>query len=152
MAATADRTSNVTEVLAAMAGAAVLGSLTIPGHPEHVAEARAFVTKVVGDASPSCDVAVLLTSELVTNAVLHSNSRGPSGTVALTLIEMSGGLRVEVADGGSDLSIPAVKGDVYASEGHGLYLVQALADQWGYLRDELGTTVWFWLKAQGQRP
>jgi hypothetical protein len=23
--------------------------------------------------------------------------------------------------------------------------VQTLADQWGYVRDETGTTVWFWL-------
>jgi hypothetical protein len=23
--------------------------------------------------------------------------------------------------------------------------VQALADQWGYVREETGTTVWFWL-------
>ena len=29
--------------------------------------------------------------------------------------------------------------------GHGLFLVQSLADQWGYVRDQLGTTVWFWL-------
>ena len=52
---------------------------------------------------------------------------------------------MEVADEGSDQSTPVVRGDIYASEGHGLFLVQSLADQWGYVRDETGTTVWFWL-------
>jgi hypothetical protein len=40
------------------------------------------------------------------------------------------------------------KGDLYAAEGHGLFLVQHLAPQWGYLRDPAGTTVWFHLPAQ----
>jgi anti-sigma regulatory factor (Ser/Thr protein kinase) len=152
MAAMAIRGSHTNEDLASMAGAAVVGSLIIPGRPEHVSEARAFVAKALGDQSPLADVAVLLTSELVTNAVVHSNSRCGGGTVALMVIEMPGGLRVEVADGGSDLSIPVVKSDVFVSEGHGLFLVQTLADQWGYVRDEVGTTVWFWLSRPAQRP
>jgi len=143
--AAAARSSDATEDLAVMAGASVLGSLAIPGRPEHVREARAFITKALGDRYPMTDVAELLTSEVVTNAVMHSNSRRPGGTVMIVIIEMAGGIRIEVSDGGSDQSTPVVKGDVYASEGHGLLLVQALADQWGYVRDEIGTTVWFWL-------
>jgi anti-sigma regulatory factor (Ser/Thr protein kinase) len=137
--------SDVTEELAMMAGAAVLGSLTIPGRPEHVCEARAFVAKVLGDQSALTDVALLLTSEIVTNAVMHSNSGWSGGTVRLVVIEIADGIRVEVADDGSDLSAPVVKGDLFASDGHGLFLVQSLAHQWGYLRDERSTTVWFWL-------
>lgn len=133
-----------------MAGATVVGSLRIRGHPEHVCEARAFVAKALGEGNPLADVAVLLTSELVTNAVVHSRSRRPGGTVALLVIETPGGLRVEVTDGGSDLSTPVVKSDVYVAEGHGLLLVQTLAQQWGYVRDEVGTTVWFWLSRPAQ--
>lgn len=151
MASAATRLSDTTADLAMMAGAAVIGSLTIRGRPEHVSEARAFVAKALGDGNPLADVAVLLASELVTNAVMHSNSRRPRGTVALLVIEMPGGLRVEVTDGGSDLSTPVVKSDVYEAQGHGLYLVQTLADQWGYVRDEAGTTVWFWLSRAAQR-
>jgi anti-sigma regulatory factor (Ser/Thr protein kinase) len=77
--------------------------------------------------------------------VLHSNSRRAGGTVTITAIEMGCGVRIEVADQGSERSIPEVKGHGCVSGGHGLLLVQTLADQWGYLRDELGTTVWFWL-------
>jgi anti-sigma regulatory factor (Ser/Thr protein kinase) len=145
MPRTATRASDATEDLAVMAGAAVLGSLTIPGRPEHVREARAFVGKALGELHPSLDTAVLLTSELVTNAVMHSASRCLGGSVSVLIMDSSGGLRIEVADEGSDLSSPVVRGDVYASDGHGLFLVQTLSDQWGYLRDGNGTTVWFWL-------
>ena len=40
---------------------------------------------------------------------------------------------------------------MFASDGHGLFLVQTLADQWGYVRDDGGTTVWFWLGRQRRR-
>jgi anti-sigma regulatory factor (Ser/Thr protein kinase) len=147
MARTATRASDATEDLAMMVGAAVLGSLTIPGRPEHVREARAFIAKALGDLHPALDTAVLLTSELVTNAVMHSSSRCVGGSVSILIMESAGGMRIEVADEGSELSSPVVRGDVYASDGHGLFLVQTLAEQWGYLRDDNGTTVWFWLGA-----
>jgi anti-sigma regulatory factor (Ser/Thr protein kinase) len=147
MAIMAADASDATADLAVMTGANVLASLTIPGRAEHVSEARSFVAKAIGADNPAADAAILLTSEIVTNAVVHSDSRCAGGTVVLVVTEISGGLRIEVADNGSDLSTPVVKGDVYASDGHGLYLVQALADQWGYVRDETGTTVWFWLSA-----
>jgi anti-sigma regulatory factor (Ser/Thr protein kinase) len=144
MAASA-RSSDAGHDLGIMAGAAVLGSLTIPGRPDHVREARAFVAKALGELHPGRDNAVLLTSELVTNAVMHSRSRCDGGTVTVLIVESAGGVRIEIADEGSELSSPVVRGDVYASDGHGLYLVQTLADQWGYVRDNSGTTVWFWL-------
>ena len=147
MTSPASRVSNATEDPAMMAGAAVLGSLTIPGRPEHVREARAFVAKALGDLHPGRDNAVLLTSELVTNAVMHSSSRCQGGTVTVVIAESDDGVRIEVADAGSDLSAPVVRGDIYASDGHGLFLVQTLADQWGYVRDSSSTTVWFWLGA-----
>jgi len=103
------------------------------------------VRRVVGDASPIADTAVLLASELAANAVLHSASGQSGGSATVLIIEIGGGIRVEVADKGSDQSAPVVLGDIYASQGHGLFLVQSLADQWGYVRDETGTTVWFWL-------
>jgi anti-sigma regulatory factor (Ser/Thr protein kinase) len=128
--------------------ATVLGSLTIPGRPEQVAAARAFVSRtlsvhrVVADA----DAATLLTSEIVTNAVQHTKSGVDGGTVTIVIIRVPHGLLVEVIDGGSAGS-PVVKGDLYAADGHGLFLVQHLAAQWGYLRDPAGTTVWFHLPA-----
>lgn len=118
-------------------------SLTISGVPKNVARARAFVAEVLGPDHPCADVAVLLCSELVTNAVLHSNSRRDGGTVTVVVADLTATVRVQVIDEGSASSIPIVKSDVYVAEGHGLFLVESLAEQWGYESDEAGTTVWF---------
>ncbi|HEY0938236.1 MAG TPA: ATP-binding protein, partial [Trebonia sp.] len=90
------------------------------------------------------DAATLLTSELVTNAILHTDSGAPGGTVTIVVVDVPDGVLVEVVDDGSG-GTPVVKGDLLATDGHGLYLVQQLTAQWGYLRDPAGTTVWFHL-------
>lgn len=131
--------------------AAVLGSLTIPGRPEQVATARAFVSRTLRShhIGADSDAATLLTSEIVTNAIQHTNSGADGGTVTIVVIGVPGGVLVEVIDDGSS-GTPVVKGDLYAAEGHGLFLVQHLAAQWGYLREPAGTTVWFHLPAADQ--
>ncbi len=128
--------------------ATVLGSLTIPGRPEQVATARAFVSRTLGahQVGADNDAATLLTSEIVTNAIQHTKSGVERGTVTIVVIGVPRGVLVEIIDGGS-AGAPVVKGDLYAAEGHGLFLVQHLAAQWGYLRDPAGTTVWFHLPA-----
>ena len=128
--------------------ATVLGSLTIPGRPEQVATARAFVSRTLSSHRIGADVdaATLLTSEIVTNAIQHTKSGVDDGTVTIVVIRVPQGVLVEVIDDGSAGS-PVVKGDLYAADGHGLFLVQHLAAQWGYLRDPAGTTVWFHLPA-----
>lgn len=127
-------------------GAAVLGSLTIPGRPEQVGRARAFVAQTVSSRQVAADpdAAALLTSEIVTNALQHTRSGTEGGTVTIVVIGLPHGVLVEVIDDGS-AGAPVVKGDLYASAGHGLFLVQDLAAQWGYLRNQAGTTVWFHL-------
>lgn len=144
MAVMVTRASDAAEDLATMTGAAVLGSLAIAGRPEHVREARAFAARILAGLGPATETAVLLTSELVTNAVRHSRSRRAGGTVTLVILEDQDGVRIEVTDDGSDTGTPVVKADTFASDGHGLLLVQSLAEQWGYLRSgAAGTTVWF---------
>jgi anti-sigma regulatory factor (Ser/Thr protein kinase) len=128
-----------------LTGTSVLGTVTIPGRERDVCRARSFVDSVLGLDHPCTDITRLLVSELVTNAVQHSDSRHPGGIVRVAIIDMPGGLRVEVADGGSAGSMPVVKEDMLAASGRGLYLVQTLADEWGYQRDAMGTTVWFQL-------
>jgi serine/threonine-protein kinase RsbW len=151
MALTVACDSDATEDLATMTGAAVLGTLTIPGRPQYVRAARTFVAKALGELShiTVADTAVLLASELVTNAVRHSNSGTPGGTFTVVVLQTADGVGVEVRDDGSDVSSPVVKDDVLSTGGHGLFLVESMAQQWGYLRGEAGTTVWFWLAACG---
>jgi anti-sigma regulatory factor (Ser/Thr protein kinase) len=121
----------------------IAGSLTIPGQTRKVSEARAFVAKTLGPDHPCRDTAVLLCSELVTNAVVHSASGLPGGTVTIVVLRLTGAVRVEVIDHGSAASTPVVKGEVLAPDGHGLFLVDQLAGSWGYVLDQVGTTVWF---------
>ena len=126
----------------------VLGSLTIPGRAEQVAAARAFVARTLSShqIGADTDAATLLTSEIVTNAIQHTKSGVDDGAVTIVVIQVPRGVLVEVIDDGA-ASTPVVKGDLYAADGHGLYLVQHLAAQWGYLREPAGTTVWFHLPA-----
>jgi len=133
--------------------ATVLGSLTIPGRPEQVAPARAFVSRTLSShqVGADYDAATLLTSEIVTNAIQHTKSGVDGGTVTIVVIRVPRGILVEIIDEGS-AGAPVVKGDLYAAEGHGLFLVQHLATQWGYLRDPAATTVWFHLPTAQPRP
>ena len=103
-------------------------------------------TLAAADKTPplDSDAATLLTSELVANAIQHTASGGPGGTVTIVVVDVPDGVLVEVIDDGSD-GTPVVKRDVLTTSGHGLLLVQQLAAQWGYLRDPAGTTVWFHL-------
>jgi anti-sigma regulatory factor (Ser/Thr protein kinase) len=127
--------------------AAILGSVTIPGSPEQVSGTRAFIARTLAELPDvDCDAATLLASELVTNAIQHTDSGTPGGTVTVVVIGVPGGVLVEVVDDGSART-PVVKADLYAADGHGLFLVQQLAAQWGYLRESAGTTVWFHLAA-----
>lgn len=128
---------------------AVLGSLTIPGRPEEVRRTRAFVTRTLAAAGKGDSVdshaATLLASELVTNAIRHSASGGPSGTVTIVVVDVPDGVLIEVTDDGSSAGSPVVRSNLMAQNGQGLYLVQQMAAQWGFLRDAGGTTVWFHL-------
>lgn len=140
MAAT---TPAATSTTPAVPAPVIAGSLTLPGQTRNVAEARAFVAKTLGPRHPCRDTAVLLCSELVTNAVVHSSSGLPGGTVTIVVLRLTDAVRVEVIDHGSTASTPVVKGEVLAPDGHGLFLVDQLADSWGYVLDQVGTTVWF---------
>jgi anti-sigma regulatory factor (Ser/Thr protein kinase) len=137
----------------AMAEAAVLGTIAIAGRGEQVRVARAFVAGVLRELAPPdepvLDNVTLLTSELVTNAIRHSRSGESGGSVQLAVVAEAGAIRVEVTDSGSASSAPVVKDDSYTCDGHGLFLVQAVADQWGYRPAGAGTTVWFRLGLRG---
>jgi anti-sigma regulatory factor (Ser/Thr protein kinase) len=124
-----------------------VGRLVLPGRPEHVSEARRFVAQTIRD-DPHADAAVLLTSEVVTNAVTHSKSRLPGGTVAVMVARNPSGLLVTVTDNGSDSGVPVVSHRDGAEHGNGLLLVETLADVWGYLRNPARTTVWFRFRAR----
>ncbi|MEV4219394.1 ATP-binding protein [Nonomuraea sp. NPDC049725] len=117
-------------------------ALRFPGVPSQVAGARGLVTAVLGRDHPLHDDCALLTSELATNAILHSRSGdGGSFTVA---VRVSGDLvRVWVEDGGSEAPPCVCRADPYATGGRGLPLLEALSHRWGFTRHDGATRVWF---------
>ena len=121
---------------------AILATLRIAGQRRYVAQARAFVAASLGSGHPFLDEVVLLSSELVTNAVLHTDSGRPGGTITIVLLSRDDVVQVKVTDEGS-ASTPVVKDEGLVPEGRGLFLVEQLADGWGYTRDDRITTVWF---------
>jgi GAF domain-containing protein/anti-sigma regulatory factor (Ser/Thr protein kinase) len=81
--------------------------------------------------------AALLTSELVTNAVLHAAT-----PMCVTLHILPDRIRVDVADG--DPSFPAIKEyGQDAATGRGLTLFNTLASNWGVQAVDGGKIVWF---------
>ncbi|MEX2986149.1 SpoIIE family protein phosphatase [Streptomyces sp. C36] len=110
-----------------------------------VAAARAFVRDTLqGWGFPDIiDDAVVLTSELVTNAVVHA------GTHADVLcVRMNTGVRVEVADRYPEREVPLQEpgrqfGSVDREGGRGLLLCAAIASRWGVEYTATAKTVWF---------
>jgi anti-sigma regulatory factor (Ser/Thr protein kinase) len=126
-----------------------------PGHPDQVALARHYVARALASCPAVAD-AVLLTSELATNAVQHT-ATGAGGTFAVAISHSPGRVRVTVTDDGS-ASLPAMaEAEEMSTSGRGLILVDCLALRWGSApRAERGRThgvavraaVWFELACQ----
>jgi anti-sigma regulatory factor (Ser/Thr protein kinase) len=116
----------------------LLGSITLPRRAAEVATARRFVAATLGDR-PETDTALLLTSEAVTNAVIHTD--GPVVTVAV--VETATGVRLEVTDGGAD-TVPTIHdGGDLREDKRGVFLLRRLSARSGFHADESGLTFWF---------
>jgi anti-sigma regulatory factor (Ser/Thr protein kinase) len=120
---------------------------TLPATRESVGQARHLVSQTLASqdfttcvsvlAPDSADVLALLTSEVVTNAVLHG-----VGPLTLHLVASPVRVQVEVDDAGR--GVPVVRpADQEALGGRGLRLVQGLSESWGVDRHAAGKTVWF---------
>ena len=99
--------------------------------------ARSFVRRALDDSGVSADLAVLLISELATNAVLHART---DFVVSVRIEDRR--VRVEVQDANER---PPVIGHTppEATSGRGLHLVQSLSSSWGVEGRPEGKIVWF---------
>lgn len=112
-------------------------------HARCVALARMELRKALAGWGLSVleESAVLVLSELLTNAVRHARV-SPGREIETRFLVVSGGLRVEVHDASSDRPERRTL-DPDAVDGRGLVLVAALADEWGVgERGGLGKLVW----------
>ena len=103
-----------------------------PARPPRVGPGRPRVRRRVPGRLPFRDDAVLCVDELVANAVQHSRSGLPGGTIEVRIAVAAGEwLRVEVQDAGPLApAVPAQRGPL-DEHGRGLALVVALAEVFG---------------------
>jgi anti-sigma regulatory factor (Ser/Thr protein kinase) len=89
------------------------------------------------------DLAELLTSELVTNAIRHG-----SGPVTLVVSCNDGVLAISVGDDAPTMPYVHPDDQLLAVGGRGVRMVQRLANDWGVTPREsgLGKVVWFRLQ------
>ena len=109
-----------------------------PAVPESAEAARTFVRSFLHDCPDDLvDSAVLLTSELVTNAIVHAHT-----PFELGLTSPDAKVHIAVTDDSRDLpTLEAHEGlDEY---GRGIPLVASQADDWGIEETRFGKTVWF---------
>jgi anti-sigma regulatory factor (Ser/Thr protein kinase) len=108
--------------------------------PASVRSARVFTAGVLGDGGVEASVielAVLLVSELVTNAAVHAGS-----TIRVTVHVDSHWVRVEVEDEGRGQ--PVLRRQARNElQGRGLAVVDRLSTDWGADRRDGRKVVWF---------
>jgi anti-sigma regulatory factor (Ser/Thr protein kinase) len=118
-------------------------------HLEPTVAAPAQARRVVRSAlaaslsGETTDLAELLTSELVTNAIRHG-----SGQVMLSLNCGDGVLAISVSDDAASMPFVQPDDELLAIGGRGVRMVQRLAQEWGVTPRERGPgkVVWFRLK------
>ena len=113
--------------------------------PAAAAEARGQVRAAIAawKAPVDTDAAVLLTSELVTNAVKHAKGE----TVVLGIRCGRDRLRVDVHDMSPSPPVLA-RASAEDEAGRGLMLVSDLSTEWGSYRTPMGKVVYFTLAFQ----
>ncbi len=119
--------------------------------PRAPARARAAVATFVERGGLSVrerDTLALLVSELVSNAVLHSDAPAGSGILLCARMLARDAVRIEVIDRGSGF-VAAARDPSRATGGYGLFLVAQQASCWGVDR-EGGTRVWFELAIRAE--
>ncbi|MFF5483068.1 ATP-binding protein [Streptomyces sp. NPDC012935] len=101
--------------------------LSCPGFPEEVSRARRW-TRDILRGSPLAEDAVLIVSELSTNALLHTASGRDSGSFHLVVAVSAQVVAVSVTDdGGTDTAPKAERQEEGAERGRGIALIGTLA-------------------------
>ncbi|QOV47477.1 ATP-binding protein [Streptomyces chromofuscus] len=126
----------------------------LPAAPESAGVARRTVRETLTSwhiHPDDVDNAVLVTSELVTNAVTHSGSE----RIVCWVHATGNRLRVEVEDQNRAATLPAPRQACPDDQnGRGLLLVETLCDDWGVrpAADRSGRVVWADLTTTHPRP
>jgi len=130
----------------ALAGAALTVSLA--SGLDAPRQARALVASACAQArlrAGLADLAVLLTSEAVTNAVVHAG-----GWARTTVLTSADGVAVEVEDASAARPVTHPDRPAHLPGGRGVALIDACSSAWGFedLPDRPGKVVWFELRSE----
>lgn len=106
-------------------------SRTFPATADQARPARQFLAAILTD-SPLTGDALICLSELVTNAICHSNSTQPGGTFTVRASLHTHSLRVEVQDQGGPWTR---RHHNDGQGGRGLLIVSQLATTWDITGD-----------------
>ena len=114
-------------------------TMRLPVGPDVVGRARAFTREIL--ARWGCDVlvddATLLVSEMVTNAIRHTD-----GKSVLKLLRETDRVRITVTDTETRPPAPNLRFEPTATSGRGMHLIDALASAWGVEPTGSGKSVW----------
>ncbi len=108
-----------------------------------IVAARRFAEGVLGSVHPRLDEALVVVSELASNAIRHAGTG-----FRLSVDEDQRRVRIAVTDHGPGWP-QAVGLDLTRPGGMGLRLVDALTDRWGTSAQDDGKTVWAELDEPG---
>jgi GAF domain-containing protein/anti-sigma regulatory factor (Ser/Thr protein kinase) len=114
-------------------------SWTVWRVPEAVRHARRFTRRTLRawNATEELDAVLLLVSELVTNALVHTE-----GPVRLDLTLFNHRLRIAVADASPRTPVRPTSIGWEATGGRGIWLVEAMSTAWGTVPVSGGKQVW----------
>lgn len=140
------------ETTAPHAAAAPLASddgrirFAIAGGPQAPERARTWLeSRVTWLADDALKQLLLLTSELVNNAVRHGGA-GKDELIGVAVWSTRDGVGVEISDAGPGFTPGERHDPLDEPGGWGLVLVERMAERWGVVRDRR-TRVWFELTA-----
>ncbi|MBO8191341.1 SpoIIE family protein phosphatase [Streptomyces oryzae] len=107
--------------------------------PDAAVHARRFTTRTLRkwEVTEESDTVLLVVSELVTNALVHTR-----GEVRLDLTLIGDRLRIAVNDSSPRTPVKAASMDWEATGGRGILLVDALSESWGSVPLSGGKQVW----------
>jgi anti-sigma regulatory factor (Ser/Thr protein kinase) len=126
------------------ADATVVMSVSVPHERTGVRLARhAFADQcdVAGVPADDRDDAMLVVSELVSNAVRHAKPL-PGGGILVRWRVSPDTLRVEITDGGAGTRPHASVAALSSLGGRGLDIVRNVSQQWGVTEEDGSVTVW----------
>ncbi|PZG12419.1 ATP-binding protein [Nonomuraea aridisoli] len=124
----------------------------LPYAPSSVAVARQRLStdlQECGVFATAIDDAVLVVSELLSNALRHAHPL-PSGMVRVAWLRSDDHIEVAVSDGGAATEPRAGRPTLSSLGGRGLGIVEYVAESWGVRHDGETTTVWAVLPAPAQ--